>query len=331
MKITKEQSMFMPARLVFEEAPGEAAVQAVDVAAEAEAAAPAEGDKNPADKAAQEAAIRAKAAKDLKEAQAGVKPSEQPVTEKTGDKQAEAAAQKPAEQPAQTPAVAPAPAPAQTPAPAVAGSKETVVPPTAAETEQRAKFDNSFIGNLVKTFGGSTPEEQKKAADEAFMGKGFLGALAVVLGYSAVSPMVDKLADKSPKAKGFLDRIKGWFSGLMDGGAEKLSGAAFDDMAKSLKAFDKEVELDGAAKIPDGKRLVVTKDGNDNNPASIELPKDASNIIASCDGKEITLKGGESYEAKGADIVLIAGVTFPGGTKFSKGCKFEDVEVPKAA
>ena len=144
--------------------------------------------------------------------------------------------------------------------------------------------------------------------------------------------MIGKIEGNSPKTKGILDKIRDFFSGLIGGGSEKIAASLFDDMAKGLKTFDKNVELDEAVKIPNGKRLVLTKDGNDNNPASVELPKEAVTITVVQNGKEIKLEGGKILEAKGADIIIASGTTFPKGTKFSKGCKFEDVpETPKAA
>ena len=329
MNTMKEQSIFIPARMVFAEAQGEAAVQAAEVAAEAPVVAPAEGgDKNPADQAAQAAAIRAQneaAALQHKQelAAAGVTPE---------------AAAKAREATAQAPAVAPtvaAPAPvaasAADAAKVLAAKSRESLPP--AERPRYDKFRESFIGTMASMFADGETDEAKEASIlDTFKGKGAIGALAAVLGYGALSPMIGKIEGNSPKTKGILDKIRDFFSGLIGGGSEKIAASLFDDMAKGLKTFDKNVELDEAVKIPNGKRLVLTKDGNDNNPASVELPKEAVTITVVQDGKEIKLEGGKILEAKGADIIIASGTTFPKGTKFSKGCKFEDVpETPKAA
>ncbi|MFA6550131.1 MAG: hypothetical protein WCT36_02130 [Candidatus Gracilibacteria bacterium] len=337
MNTVKRQSMFMPARLVFA-APGETAAKASDAAVEAQAAAPAEGDKNPADKAAQEAAIRAKATKELEEARAGVKPGE-------------AASQKPVEQSgaaptaaptvattAAAPATAPAATPAQTPAASAADAAKTLaaksresLPP--AERPRYDKFKESFVGSIALMFAeGDTDEAKEASMLDTYKGKGAIGALAAVLGLGALSPMIGKIEGNSPKTKDILDKIRDFFAGLIGGGFEKLSGTQFDDMAKNLKTFDKNVEIDDAVKVPDKKRLVLSKGDGVNDPASIELPKEAASITVVQDGKDIKLKGGETLEAKGADIIVASGITFPKGTKFSKGGKFEDVpETPKAA
>lgn len=242
-------------------------------------------------------------------AKAGEKTEKQqkPASETSGDKKKETANAVPAAQPAISLATpASPPAPQETP----------------EQKDHRAKFEQSWLGQMVALFGG---EKAKENLEEAYKGKGLWGFIGTLLGMTALSKTVETLAEKNPKAKQYIDQGKGIFKSFLDklgfGSwiATDLSKDSFENVIKNVSGedtFKSNFKLTEDVIVPDGSELVLEKD--EKSPFSITA---AENMDYFKDGQKMTLPKDQTIVSNQAKITLPAGTKIPAGTKFNEGFK----------